>query len=123
MKEEKTMSDDKKCDKYEAYFTFKSEEEFQNHLKECPDCQKEHELQKKVSALIKEAAPVYLKRQEKKKISNIRKLACCFVLFVGLSAFTGYKIYDENSFQANNPDESYISLIGLPTDDYGFLEL
>ncbi len=122
MKEEKTMSDEHKCDKYEAYFTFKSEVAFLSHLKECPDCQKEHEIQKKVSMLVKEVAPVYLKKQESKKLSNIKKLACCFVLFIGFSAFTGYKIYDDN-YIITSSDDSCVSAMGLPTDEYGFLEL
>lgn len=122
MKEEKIMEDKQKCNRYEALFTFRSEEELQNHINECPDCKKEHEIQKKISNLVKEVAPIYLEKQQKKKISNIKRLACCFVLFIGISAFTGYKIYDDNYF-INSSDDSCVSAMGLPTDEYGFLEL
>ena len=77
----------------------------------------------KVSKLVKEVAPEYLNKRAQGKISAIRKLACCFVLFIGLSAFTGYKIYDNYNYQYYTEDSSYISTLGLPTDDYGFLDL
>lgn len=124
MKEEKAMNDKKKCDKYESFFIFRNEEAFYNHLENCPDCREEHEKYLKVSALVKEVAPAYLKRQEeKKKISAVKKLACCFVLFVSLTCFFGYRVYDENSFQVNMAEDSYIGTLGLPTDDYGFFEI
>ena len=75
--------DRKKCDKYEAFFVFQNEEAFNNHIKECPDCQKEHEKYMKVSSLVKEVAPVYLEKHKKRKMGAIKKLACCFVMFVG----------------------------------------
>ena len=48
---------DKKCTKYEALFTFRSEEELNEHIANCPDCQKEHENMQKVSELLKEVKP------------------------------------------------------------------
>ncbi len=119
------MNDDrKKCDKYEAYFVFKDEEAFNNHIKECPDCQKEHEKYLKVSSLVKEVAPAYLEKQKKNKFSTIKKLACCFVLFVGITAsYTGYNMYNDYTSQAYWDDDSYVSAMGLPIDEYGFLEL
>ncbi len=117
------MNNENKCDKYEAYFVFKDEEAFNEHLKNCPDCQIEHEKYMKVSKLLKEAAPLYLKKQEVKRISSLKKLACCFIIFAGLSAFTGYKVYDNYSYQYDFDDNSYVSALGLPIDDYGFLDL
>lgn len=117
------MDNQKKCDKYEAFFIFKDEEAFFEHLKNCPDCQKEHEKFMKVSKLVKEAAPVYLKKRTPK--NNIAKrIACCFILFIGITAFTGYQAYDNYSFQINSVEDSYIStMMGLPVDEYGFLEI
>lgn len=118
------MDNEKNCDKYEALFVFKSESDFNEHLKNCPDCQKEHEKYLKISSLVKEVAPEYLKRQEKRKLSAIKRLACCFVAFIGISTFAGYTIYTDNNFQVNSADESYIeSTMGLPCDDYGLLEI
>ena len=123
MKEEIKMKNSDKCNKYEAIFVFGGEDAIKAHIEECPDCREEYEKYLKVSSLVKEVAPVYLKKQEQKRISAIKKLACCFILLVGLTGFTGYKIYDDNSFQVNTVDESYIGTLGLPTDEYGFLEI
>ncbi len=119
------MNDDrKKCDKYEAFFVFQDEEAFNNHIKECPDCQKEHEKYTKVSSLVKEVAPVYLEKQKKNKFAAVKKLACCFVLFVGITAsYTGYNMYNDYTSQTYWDDDSYVSAMGLPIDEYGFLEL
>lgn len=117
------MTNEKKCDKYEAYFVFRDEEAFYEHIENCEDCRKEHEKYSKVSNLVKEVAPQYLKKMEKAKINNVKKLACCFIAFVGLTSFSGYKIYDEYSFQVSSVENSYIEDIGLPIDDYGFLEI
>ena len=65
----------------------------------------------------------YLKKQETKRVSSLKKLACCFIIFAGLSAFTGYKVYDNYSYQYDMDDNSYVSALGLPIDDYGFLDL
>ena len=116
------MDNQNKCDKYEAFFVFKDEEVFLNHIKECPDCQKEHEKQLKISQMVKEVAPLYLEKKRKEKASIIKKLACCFVFFIGLSAFGGYKYFDEYNY-LNADEDSYISTMGLPVDEYGFLEI
>ena len=124
MKEEQYMDNENKCNKYEGFFVFQNEEAFNEHLEHCPDCRQEHEKYMKVSALVKEVAPIYLKKKYKDKISAIKRLACCFVLFVGITAFTGYKVYDNYDFQVNYAEDSYvISTMGLPVDDYGFLEI
>ncbi len=124
MKEETQMDNEKKCEKYESYFMFKNEEDFNAHLDECPDCRREHEKCLKVSQLVKEVAPVYLEKQTKKKKTAVKRLAACFILFVGLiGVYTGFSVYDTSTNNANVDDDSYISTMGLPTDEYGFLEL
>lgn len=118
------MNDENKCNKYESFFIFQDEESFNAHLESCSECRKEHEKYEKVSKLIKEAAPVYLRNRQKAKNAMIKKLACCFVFFIGLTAFTGYKMYDDYMLQTVSADyDSYISAMGLPIDDYGFLDL
>lgn len=117
------MNNENKCDKYEGFFVFQNEEVFNEHLKHCPDCQKEHEKLLKVSALVKEVAPVYLEKKKREKISVMKKLAFCFVAFVGLTAYTGYMAYDDYTFKTMVVEDSYVSTMGLPVDDYGFLEI
>lgn len=115
-------NENNKCNKYEALFVFQNDDVLNEHIKSCPDCMKEYEKQLKVSSLVKEVAPIYLNKIKQKKVSAAKKLACCFVAFIGVTVFSAYKIYDENSFQVNMADEeSYISAMGLPVDDYGFL--
>ena len=41
------------CNKYEWYFTTKSEEEFQKHLDECPVCRKIHERMLKAGQCVR----------------------------------------------------------------------
>ncbi|MBQ9244745.1 hypothetical protein IJ182_00590 [bacterium] len=116
------MDNEKKCNKYEGLFVFRSEEELNKHLEECPECREEHEKLLKVSNLVKEVAPAYLAKKEKNTF--IKRAACVAMIFTFLTAFTGYKVYDEYSYQANSGDDySYITELGLPTDDYGFFEI
>lgn len=117
------MDEKQKCDKYEAFFTFQDEEAFNNHLENCPNCKEEHEKYLKVSALVKEVAPEYLAKRAKTKSDLLKRAACIFVILTGLIGYTGYKVYEDNSFQINSVEDSYIYEIGLPTDSYGFLEL
>ena len=119
------MENNKKCDKYEAFFVFNDEKAFFEHIEECPDCKAEHEKYLKVSQLVKDVASQYLKRREenKKKTILFKQAACFLVLLAGIGSFAGYKIYDDYSFQINNIEESYIYAMGLPTDEYGFLEI
>ena len=124
MKEETQMDNEKKCEKYESYFMFKNEEDFNAHLNECPDCKRLNEKNIKVSQDVKEVAPVYLEEQAKKKKTAVKRLAACFILFVSLiGVYTGFSVYGTSTNNANVDDDSYISTMGLPTDEYGFLEL
>ena len=123
MKEEKYMNNENNCNKYESFFIFRDEEAFNEHLEHCPDCKKEHEKYAKVSALLKEVAPVYLEKKKKEKKSVIKRLACCFVAFVGFASYAGYMAYDDYVFKTMEIEDSYVSTMGLPVDDYGFLEI
>ena len=117
-------NENKKCDKYEGFFVFGDEEKFNAHLSECECCRNEHERYKKISSLVKEVAPIYLEKESKNKMMTAAKrLACCMVVFVGLTAFTGYKVYDNYTYQINIEQGSYVTEMGLPIDEYGFLSL
>ncbi len=116
-------NENKKCDKYEGLFVFRNDDELNEHLKECSECREEHEKLLKVSALVKEVAPVYLAKKQKEKTNTLKKIACFIMAFSVITAFAGYKVYDEYRYQANTTDDSYVTTLGLPTDDYGFFEI
>lgn len=118
------MQNDNKCKKYEALFIFKDEEAFNEHIETCEDCKQEHEKYLKVSQLVKSVADDYIKLEQKRKSNKIKSMACCFAMFVSLVSFSGYQMYDDYSFQISNIDNSYIDTnLGLPVDEYGFLEI
>ena len=118
------MNEKNKCGKYESFFIFADEKNFYQHLENCPECKKIYEKHLKVSKLVKESASMYLERLKKEKISVIKKAACFFICIIALSGFIGCKMYDNYIFELNSADyDSYISALGLPTDDYGFLDL
>lgn len=118
------MNNKEKCNKYESYFIFRSEEELNSHLNECSDCREEHEKMLKISNLVKEVAPVYLQKEQKNKAAILKRIACCLVLFTGLTTYNVYNMYTDYTFEVNSADESYIeSTMGLPIDEYGFLEI
>ena len=109
----------KTCNGYEAMYTFLSEEAFNEHLKVCEECAKEHARMQRVSELIQEAKP-YIKEKQKRR--TILKSAAVFfvVAFATLSiplCMTGVNVYDDlvaqNSLTAQE--------LGLPVDEYGFL--
>ena len=73
-----------KCSKYEALFTFRSEDELLEHVQNCEDCRIEHEKMQKISDLIQEVKPYY-----KKKRKNFAKLkAACALFLVTVCAAT-----------------------------------
>ena len=111
---------DKKCDKYESLFTFGTEEEFQRHLAQCEDCRQEHERMQRVSELIQEAIPEFVKVR-KDRFKNM-KIACVFfmILVAGLSIETAdqqFGIVDQIMYGERLTPEK----LGFPTDSYGLL--
>lgn len=108
-----------KCTKYEALFTFRSEEELLEHIKECEDCRLEHEKMKKVSALIQEAKP-YFKEKRKNK-AKIKAACALFMLMIsgttlGLINFNP-DISDTLKYGTTLSSED----LGLPVDSYGLI--
>lgn len=108
-----------KCNKYEALFTFRSEDELIKHLDECEDCRLEHEKMLKVSSLIQEVKPYY-----KAKRKNIMKLkvACALFLMVFSGATLGVinlntDVSDTLKYGTTLNSED----LGLPVDSYGLI--
>lgn len=72
----------KKCKKYAGLFMFADKKTFERHLRDCPDCLAEHDIMQKISDLLKEVRPFYIKKRQ--KIAQI-KIACavCVMLLSG----------------------------------------
>ena len=111
----------KKCEKYEGLFIFGDEDKLAEHLKACPDCQKEQEKMDKVSALIAEVAPMY--RQKRKNNARLR-LACAsfaLLMFVSTLGVVNFNVdvRDTIMFGQTLTLEDY----GLPVDSYGLISV
>ena len=108
-----------KCTKYEALFTFASEEDFQKHLTQCEDCQKEHEKMQKISSLIQEVKPYYKK---KRKDSRMLKIACSLLLFAFLGTGAALMTYDTDISDTLKYGTTLSAEdLGLPVDSYGLI--
>ena len=110
---------DNKCQKYEGLFVFSDEATFKAHLAECPDCQAEEARMQRVSELLQEVKPHFIK--ERKHVAKL-KIACA-VTFIMLSGTVLGLVNFNNDFAdtlrygTTLDAEDY----GFPVDDYGFL--
>ena len=108
-----------KCSKYEAYFTFASEEDFQKHLEECEDCRKEHEKMQKISSLVQEVKPYYKKKRQSSKAF---KIACSLLLFVFLGTGIGIMNFNTDISDTLRYGTTLSAEdLGLPVDSYGLI--
>ena len=108
-----------KCSKYEAYFTFASEEDFQKHLEECEDCRKEHEKMQKISSLVQEVKPYYKKKRQSSKVF---KIACSLLLFVVLGTGIGIMNFNTDISDTLRYGTTLSAEdLGLPVDSYGLI--
>ena len=108
-----------KCTKYEGLFTFADDETFNEHLKVCEDCRKEQEMMDKVSDLLKEVKPFYIK---KRKNTAALKLACAMFLIL----FSG-TVMGIINFNTDISDIIKYGTVlsaedlGFPVDSYGLI--
>lgn len=114
-----------KCTKYESIFTFRSEQELEEHIKNCPDCQAEQDKMDKVSDLLQEVRPYYI--HKRKESFGRMKIACILGLglFVGvlLGHFAQYLMPTtayNNSSSADTTASSF-NEYGMPVDNYGLI--
>ncbi len=108
-----------KCTKYEALFTFRSEEELLKHVEECEDCKLEHEKMQKVSDLLKEVKPYY--REKRKNFAKV-KIACalCMLMLSGTTLGVinlNTDVSDTLKYGTTLSAED----LGLPVDSYGLI--
>ena len=103
------------CDKFEKLFTQEDETELLEHIKTCEECRKQYEEFQKVSNLVKEAKPLFMKEKFQK-----RKVAFSMVAGVTILSLTGFLLL--NWLPYYQYDQAIASDI-YPTDEYGLLEL
>lgn len=108
-----------KCTKYEALFTFANQEEFEEHLKNCPDCQKEHEKMQQVSALIQEAKPYF--KQQKRNFAKLKAVAASFALIFLTTTLGVINLNTDISDTIKYGTTLSAEDLGLPVDSYGLL--
>lgn len=112
---------DKKCTKFEALFTFKSEKELKEHILVCEDCRKEYEKMQKVSALLGEVKPYF--KEKRKNLAKVKVACALFMLMVsgttlGLINFNP-DVSDTLKYGTTLSSED----LGLPVDSYGLISL
>ena len=108
---------DKKCTKYEALFTFGTEQDLLEHIKTCPDCANEHAKMQQISSLVQEVKPHFKK---KRKNMQVFKIACTllFLVFGSFSfMFMNTDVSDTLKYGAALSAED----LGLPVDSYGLI--
>lgn len=116
-----------KCTKFESLYLFRDENELQEHLKECPDCQKEQEKMDKISELLEEVKPYYAKKR-RDSFSRM-KVACilCLGLFAGMTIgyFSGdnYITTANYNYSDSSTSQSSTNEYGMPIDNYGLISL
>ena len=110
-----------KCSKYEALFTFRNEQELNEHIQNCEECRAEHEKMLRVSELIKEAKPYY--RQQRRNFAKA-KVACALFMLTITTATLGVinlntDVSDTLKYGTTLSSED----LGLPVDSYGLISL
>ena len=107
----------KKCNKFEALFTFSDEGTLMKHIEECDDCRAEYEEMNKVTDLIKEVKPHY----KKNRFQAVR-VACILFAFVICGA--SFHLADMNYGLVDNirfGNQFTAEELGFQTDDYGLI--
>lgn len=113
-----------KCNKYEAYFTFASKEDFEKHIFECPECQRKKAEEDKLSFLIKDSKEEYIQMKNKQKRLNlVKKAVCIFSFFIFFGTYSCFELQSKIHTSIYKNSDAEISIIakeGLPTDEFGF---
>lgn len=110
-----------KCSKYESLFMFRTQDELEQHVKTCPECAKIHLKMQKVSDLIQEVKPHYIKKQK----FNVMKKAACVLLLLMMSITTLGIISTNTDITDTLMYGTTLSAedLGLPVDSYGLISV
>jgi len=110
---------DNKCSKYEGLFIFSDKDKLDEHLKECEVCREEHEKMQKISELIQEVKPYYLKKQN--KLRRLRAAAAVFFIMLFSATFGVIYTNEDLSDSLMYGETLTAEDLGFPVDSYGLL--
>ena len=108
-----------KCNKFESLFIFSNEKTLKEHVLACPECRKEYEKMNRVSDLIKEVKP------ESKKPANVG-VKSAWAWFLCVIGGVSIQMLDlQYGFLDTIKYGSPLTIeeLGLPTDDYGLIQV
>lgn len=108
-----------KCTKYEGLFIFSDEATLMEHVKTCPDCQEEHAKMQKVSELLQEVKPHFVKKR--KDYLKIKALCAIFTMCVCVSTMLVVNLNTDISDRINYGMVLSAEDLGLPVDSYGLI--
>ena len=115
--EVKTMH--KKCKKYEGLFIFADNKTLAEHIEKCPDCQAEHEKMQRVSDLLQEVKPFFIKKRKQTAQIKIACAICAMILSGTVLGIINFNtdISDTIRYGTTLSAED----LGLPVDAYGLI--
>lgn len=110
-----------KCTKYEALFTFRDENELNEHIQHCKDCKLEHDKMARVSELLQEVKPYYI--EKRRNFAKVKVACALFMLMIsgttlGLVNFNT-DISDTLKYGTTLSAED----LNFPVDSYGLISL
>ncbi len=108
-----------KCTKYEALFTFRTEEELMQHIEECEDCKLEHEKMQKVSKLLQEVKPYY--KEKRKNFAKVKVACALFMLMISSTTLGVINLNHDVSDTLKYGTTLSAEDLGLPVDSYGLI--
>ncbi len=111
----------KKCTKYEALFTFRSEEELMEHVQTCEDCRLEHQKMMRVSELIQEAKPYF--KEKRKNLAKVKVACALFMLMICGTTLGVINLNTDVSDTLKYGTTLNAEDLGLPVDSYGLISL
>ena len=110
-----------KCSKYEALFTFRTQEELNEHIQQCEDCRAEHEKMLRVSELIQEAKPYF--KEKRKNIARLKVASALFALMISGTTLGVLNLNTDISDTLKYGTTLSYEDLGLPVDSYGLISL
>ena len=110
-----------KCSKFEELFINSSQEELDEHIKECEECRLEYEKQTKVSSLLDEVKMYYYAKR-KKRTARLRAACAIMFLMFSITSVTGWALNDEDLLDTlKYGDTLSAEDLGFPVDSDGLL--